>query len=114
MDAGVELADRFGDSYALLRDSDVAVGAYSTVVVEALAFSCISVAVEVEGRPEAILELVKAGLVLSVRDADGVIRLLGQSAPGKRESVAEELFALARPVPDFERLIEQVGRAVQR
>jgi hypothetical protein len=106
---GVELIPPGADSYALLGRCELAVSVYSTVAIEALAFPCRSAVLRSPHWTEAITDLVADGILEVAEDGPGLARLAESNPPrASRDAVAEDLFGVSLPEPDFAALIERV------
>lgn len=111
--AGALLYGRGDDSYALLKQTKMAVCVHSTVVIEALAFPCVPVAIESEAWTEAIAVLVEKGQIKRATSGADLAAIWAQLAESPRQTDAESMFAIGAPSPDFEQLIARVEERVK-
>lgn len=101
-EAGVRLASRDDDSYALLSRCRVAVSVFSTIAVEALAFRCSSVVLPSEHWFDELRLLLDAGFVRLASAASDIVSLLdAPSVPEERSELARRLFGVGEPRFDF-------------
>ncbi|MBN2194032.1 MAG: hypothetical protein JW751_14550 [Polyangiaceae bacterium] len=106
---GVELASHSDDSYLLLNRCRVAVGLYSTVVIEALAYPCRSVAIRCPFWTEDIRVLVDQGLLLAVDTPQQLAELAIAPATIAANDVAARLFGIGQAPLDFAALLRRVN-----
>ncbi len=99
--AGVELAVPNADSYELLSRCRVSVSVFSTIAVEALAFSCTSVVLPSPDWFDELKQLVEQGFVQVAEDADAVARLASETSPSEATDVARRLFGAGEPALDY-------------
>ena len=110
--AGAELAGPTADSYALMKDCDLAVSVYSTIAVEALAFPCRSAVLPSDRWTDTISEFVASGLLELAEDAQALVALARRD-PGAsdRRAVARDLFGIGAAEPDFAALVDRLRGA---
>lgn len=107
--SGVQLAAPSADSYQLLKECALAVSVYSTIALEALAFPCQSLVLRSPLWSQEIRHAVEQGTLLAADEAGAVVRAIEEpSTATERRALADDLFALSRPAPDFAGLIEQI------
>lgn len=114
-DIGVEFASPRDDTYDILRRCRVAVSVYSTVAMEALAFRCRSAVLAAPLLPDEFRALVEQGCIDLVSGAAQIADLA--ALPPRRDShedVANRLFGVLDPEPDFEALIGRLGARAGR
>ena len=103
---GVELAPPGADSYSMLGACEVAVSEYSTLAIEALAFSCRSVALRSDSWTQSIRDAVTQGLIEPADTPADLARVVqSDAASTDRREVARDLFGVGEAEPDFEALI---------
>lgn len=105
--AGVALAGASDDSYQLLSHCRASVTVYSTLAIEALAFGCHSIAVESPYWNDDIRRFAAQGLLRAAADADDIARIVGEPIE-RAADVANALFGVDEPEPDFEALLAEV------
>lgn len=110
-DSGIEVAAENADSYELLGRCRVAVSVYSTIAIEALAFSCRSVVLRSPHWFEDIARFVEAGYIQAADSPEDIVACLRRSAPGQSQSIARALFGVGEPRVDFEQLIASLRSA---
>jgi hypothetical protein len=111
---GVQLASHRDDSYALLQRCRLAATMYSTVAIEALAYPCRSAVIRCPYWNEDLRALVEQGHLHAVDTPEQLASLARQPARGAEHELAERLFGIGQPAPDFAALIASVtprGRA---
>lgn len=108
---GVEVAAANADSYELLGRCRVAVSVYSTIAIEALAFSCRSVVLRSPHWFEDIARFVEAGDIQVADGPEDIVAYLRRSAPRQSQSSARALFGVGEPRVDFEQLIASLRSA---
>jgi hypothetical protein len=109
---GVELAGPRDDSYALLGYCRLAVNIASTVAIEALAYSCRSAVLSSDLWTDDIRALVRQGVLDQVETAEDLARLaFHDQSLADREIIADRLFGINEPEPDFLEIIDRSKRA---
>jgi len=106
---GVEFASPRDDTYELLRRCRLAVSPYSTVAFEALAFRCRSAVLRTRLWMDDFRTLVEQGALIAVDDAASVAALANLPPEKSRhENLANRLFGVNEPEPDFLELIRRI------
>ncbi len=107
--AGVELASPQVDSYDLLSRCRLAVCMFSTIAVEALAFSCTSVVLPSPNWFDELKLLVEQGFVQVAESAADVARLCDATRDGSElGDIAQRLFGVGEAPLDFSALLPNV------